>query len=147
MNKKSFYVFSYWLFIWFILFYFNIISFNPLPFLIIAYIFTIIVGTKYLLNHNANKYNLTKFIILNIIIKFIPICLIILNSTDFNIYDIYFGISLTLFYIIFMKIQNVSIYNFYKNLFNSFITNKNKSDFNKLYDYIYTSINKLKNHK
>lgn len=146
MKISFFYLFSNWLFIWFILFYLNIIIFNPLFFLIVGYIITLSIGINYLPVYKIDTYNLIKFIILNTIFKLIPICLILIKTIYFTLYDIYFGFFIIIIYIIFMRSQNINIYEFYQNLFKTYINNNkaNKSDISNLYDNIYNSIIKLK---
>ena len=88
-------IFSYWIFIWFILYYIGLIKYNPLFLLIIGYIFTLFELIFMIIN-KISKYNLIKFIIINIIIKFIPILLIIKFPLRFDLKDIYISIYLIL---------------------------------------------------
>ena len=134
-------IISYWFFIWFLLFIFGIIKANPLWFLIISYIITIIEFI-YLIHKKTNNYNITKFLIINIIIKVIPILIILLiNSFNFtfNLNDFKFGISLIMIYIIIINAFRINpIYN-YNQMLNTYINNDNiyKSYISRLYDAIY----------
>jgi len=132
-------IFSYWIFIWFLFYLFGIVKQNPLYILIVAYIITFF-ELLYIFYKKASKYNLIKFIIINVIIKIIPIFIIILfYSTIFNIYDIYYGLIIFIFYLIIMIIFNKNPYKFYINVLNTYIyDNKNgyKSFISKFYDYI-----------
>jgi hypothetical protein len=141
MIIKMIEILSYWFFLWFLLYIIGIIKQNPLWFLIIGYLITIIEFI-YLIYKKTNKYNLIKFFIINIIIKFIPI-IIILIKTSFNFiittYDIKFGISLIMIYIIIMNAFNINVIKQYNKLLNTYIKNDNnyKSFISKLYDDIY----------
>jgi len=134
-------IISYWFFIWFLLFILGIIKENPLWFLIIGYILTFF-EIFYLIYKKTNNYNLIKFIIINIIIKIIPI-IIILIIISFNfqikISDIKFGISLIMIYIITLAILNINPIKIYQKMINTYINNDNnyKTFISRLYDDIY----------
>jgi hypothetical protein len=126
-------LFSYWLFIWFILYYFKYVKSSPLFLLIIAYLFTL--GTIfYLIENKISKYNLIKFIIINIIIKLIPILLIIKIPIIITQDDINMSIYLLLIYILI----NNNPYIYYKNSTNSYLNNENIT----ILSYLYDKINK-----
>ena len=136
-------IFSYWTFVWFILFYIGLIKYNPLFILIIGYIFTLFEFI-YLIIKKSSKYNLIKFMIINIIIKLIPILLIIKYQLRFDLKDIYISIYLIFFYIIIMSIMNKNPYEYYKLMINTYLYNNNnyKTVPSKLYDYLYFNYNK-----
>ena len=110
-------IFSYWIFIWYILFYIGLTKYNPLFILIVGYIFTLFEFI-YLIINKSSRYNLIKFLIINIIIKLIPILLIIKFPLKFNIDDIYVSIYLIFFYVIIMSIMNKNPYEYYKLMIN-----------------------------
>lgn len=108
------YFYSNWLLIWSILYYFKIFSIPPLyHFIIISLIFSIILYFKY----NINNINI--FIII-IIIHILPLFLINFNRNMIN--NPYYlnkdiviiNILLPIIYVIFMKINNKNIKEFYK---------------------------------
>lgn len=136
-------IFSYWIFIWFILYYFRLITYNPLFILIVGYIITL-GQLIYMTFRGISYYNFIKYFIINIVIKLIPILLIIKFPIKFNIKDIYFSIYLILLYIFIMSIINKNPYNYYKMMINTYLRddNKYKSIFSKIYDFIYSKINK-----
>lgn len=136
-------IFSYWIFIWFILYYFRLITYNPLFILIVGYIITL-GQLIYMTFRGISYYNFIKYFIINIVIKLIPILLIIKIPIKFNIIDIYFSIYLILLYIFIMSIINKNPYNYYKMMINTYLRddNKYKSIFSKIYDFIYSKINK-----
>ena len=117
-------LFSYWLFIWFILYYFKYVKSSPLLILIIAYIFTLGI-IFYLIENKISKYNLIKNIIINGIIKLIPILLIIKIPIIITQDDINMTIYLLLIYILIMLFTKTNPYIYYKNSINSYLNNKN----------------------
>lgn len=136
-------IFSYWIFVWFILYYIGLTKYNPLFILLIGYIFTLF-ELIYLIISKISNYNLIKFFIINIFIKFIPILLIIKFPLRFNINDIYISINLLILYFITMIILNKNPYEYYKMMINTYINddNKYKTYISKFYDFIYKIINR-----
>ena len=94
-------IFSYWIFIWFLLFYFKIITYNPYYFLFIGLIFIIFQAGLYLYFSNFEKF--FYFIIVNPIIKIIP--LILIHDMPRSRHDILFGIFLFFLYLCFIFIK------------------------------------------
>lgn len=134
-------IISNWIFLWFILYCFGIVKYNPLFILIVGYIIT--VGELiYMALRNISKYNFFKFLIINVLLKFIPILILLSQSTEIKIIDIYASIYLVLIYIFIMSILNKDPYKFYNTMLNTYIydDNKYKSVFSKTYDYIYKKI-------
>jgi len=134
-------ILSYWFFIWFLLFIIGIVKQNPLWILIISYILTFI-EFLYLVYKKTNNYNIIKFVIINIIIKFIPIFIILYRfnfNFKINIDDIKFGFIIIMLYIIFMSIVNINPIDSYNKMLNSYINNDNnyKTFISRLYDDIY----------
>ena len=130
-------IFSYWIFIWFILYYIGLIRYSPLLLLIIGYIFTLF-ELIYLIIIKISNYNLIKFFIINVIIKFIPILLIIKFPIKFYMDDVYISVYLILIYIIIMSILNKNPYEYYKLMIHTYIYNddKYKTLISKFYDYL-----------
>lgn len=131
-------IFSFWVFVWFILYYIGLTKYNPLLLLIVAYIFTLFEFI-YLIIKKSSKYNLIKFLIINIIIKLIPILLIIKFPLRFDLKDIYISIYLIFFYIITMSIMNKNPYEYYKLMLHTYIYNdeKYKTYISILYDKLF----------
>ncbi len=134
-------IFSYWIFIWFILYYFKLTKYNPLFLLIVGYIITF-GELLYLVIKGANNYNIIKFIIINVIIKLIPIILIINTKIIFK--DLIISLYIILLYMVTMMIMNINPYKIYKMMIDTYLydNNKYKSIFSKLYDIIYYNINR-----
>jgi len=130
-------IISYWFFAWFLLFIFGFTKANPFWILVISYIIT--VGEfLYLKIKNTNCYNLRKFMIINIILKFLPI-LFIINYYKFNYYDFKFMFIIIVLYLIVMFIYNKNPIDSYKRMLNTYINDDNKyrTFLSKLYDDIY----------
>jgi len=138
-------IFSNWIFVWFVLFYIGIIKANPLLFLCIGYVITVL-EIFYLIANKTNSYNIKKFLIINVILKFIPI-LILITTRKINIknfkYDFIFGLFVLFSYIIITTfIFNINLINTYKKIFDSYINHdkKKRSHVSRFYDYIYERI-------
>jgi len=138
-------IFSNWIFVWFVLFYIGIIKANPLLFLCIGYVITVL-EIFYLIANKTNSYNIKKFLIINVILKFIPI-LILITTREINIknfkYDFIFGLFVLFSYIIITTfIFNINLINTYKKIFDSYINDdkKKRSHVSRFYDYIYERI-------
>lgn len=136
-------IITYWFFIWFLLFILNMTYVNPFWVLSIAYIITF-MEFLYLSYRKANKYNLTKFMIINVIFKVIPI-IIILIKTNFKIPKIDIStIKITyiiiLIYLITMAVLNINPINAYNRMLNTYINDDNKyrTYISRLYDDIYS---------
>jgi len=136
-------IITYWFFIWFLLFILNMTYVNPFWVLLIAYIITF-MEFLYLSYRKANKYNLTKFMIINVIFKVIPI-IIILIKTNFKIPKIDIStIKITyiiiLIYLITMAVLNINPINAYNRMLSTYINDDNKyrTYISRLYDDIYS---------
>jgi len=118
-------------------------NYSIIFYLILGYILSLF-EIFYLYNNNINKYNLIKFTIINIILKFIPILILIfINKYSFNYDDIYFGFILLCFYLFLMILLNINPFIEYQNLLNSYINiNEYKSLFSKFYDFLFDILNK-----
>lgn len=95
----------------------------------------------------ANNYNIIKFIIINVIIKIIPILLIYNSKTTYK--DLIIGLYIFLAYLLTMAIMKIDPYKIYKKILNTYIydDNKYKSIISKMYDYIYIIIIDNNGHK
>ena len=132
---RSDYIFSYWIFLWFILYLLKLVPYNP-KLIIILGIIEILFTLIYLIVKNASLRKITKFIIINIIIKFIPLLLIYKDPLRKK--DIYATVILVLIYLIWMYINDVNVIKVYQKLINSYLENNSSSRtyFSKLYDIV-----------
>jgi len=106
--------------------------------------FTLNTEFIYLIINKTSKYNLIKFFIINVLIKFIPILFIIKFPLRFNLDDIYVSIYLILTYLIIMSIMNKNPYEYYKLMINTYLYNDNeyKSYISIMYDNLFFNYNK-----
>jgi len=132
---RSDFVFSYWIFTWFILYLLKIVPYSP-KFVIILGIIENLFVFIYMVFYKSPIYNIIKFIIINILIKAIP--LLIVWSDKIVKRDIYATIILFLIYLLWMTYNRMEIYKVYKKLLDPYIFNDNsgKTFLSKLYDSI-----------
>lgn len=135
---------SYWFFLWFLLFILGIVKANPLGFIIIGFIF-ILSQILYLYLKKTSTYNLTKYIIINLLIKIIPIIILITYyPITFNYNDISFGLYLLFIYVLVMISFQINPINSYNRIIHNYIDGNNnddeKTEVSKTYDYLYNKI-------
>lgn len=124
MNIRSDYIFSYWIFLWFILYLLKLVPYNP-KLIIILGIIEITFSLIYVIVKKASLRKITKFLIINIIIKFIPLLLIYKDPIEKK--DIYATVILVLIYLLWMYINDVSIIEVYKKLSNLYLSKSSSS--------------------
>jgi hypothetical protein len=139
MYIRSDYIFSYWILLWFILYLLKLVPYNP-KLIIILGIIEILFTLIYLIVKKASLRNITKFIIINIIIKFIPLLLIYKDPIEKK--DIYATIIFILIYLLWMYINDVNVIKVYKKLINSYLEKNSHSGsyFSQLYNIIYNKL-------
>ena len=103
-------VFSYWIFTWFLLYYFKIIQYSPKLALCISIIENAILFCVMLFISNISWMVLVKFLLINTIIKIIPIYLVWKDEINW-LQDIIKILSLFFVYVIWvylnMKTENI----------------------------------------
>ncbi len=134
-------IFSNWIFIWFVLFYVGLTKYNPTFAILLASVM-ILSEIFILLWLGANEYNIKKFIILNIIMKNVPLLILFsINKLKINKKDIYFSFILFFIYNIYLFINGMNIYSFYNKLLFAYIHDikdpNAKSIYSLVYDYVY----------
>lgn len=137
---------SYWIIVWGFLFYFGLNKHNPIIILITIYLIVVIGFIYIYINNYKNKnrsYYLLKFIIINVLPKFILIVMI-LSSYEFriNFDDINFGLLLFLLYFILMISLNKNPIEYYYYLIDFFINGKTETNSKYLLaiDYFYDDV-------
>ena len=121
-------IISYWFFVWFLLFIFGIIKQNPFWILVVSYIITLF-ELVYLVLRGANKYNLIKFTIINVFIKFIPILYIFQvrgRAPIMRTNDIIFAIIIIFIYLILLELFRVDAIKSYQNMLYTYIMDDDK---------------------
>jgi hypothetical protein len=127
------FIFSYWIFAWFFIYIFGMVSINPKFALIIALLENI--GTlTYLLFFKAPFIAISKFIIVMIVQKVIPL-FIILNE-KILLSDIMFTIGFFLIYLLWLFANNISFFKVYAKIRDSLMKNKNDIPGFVVIDYI-----------
>ena len=135
-------VFSNWIFVWFILYVLRVIPFNPTIAFIIS-IFMISSEIVILLLYGTNKYNITKFIIINVLLKFLPFLIMwYLSDLHISLKDFYFGLSLFIFYLVYLYLNDETLMTIYIKLLRPYIYDikdpKQKTIYSNTYDFIYS---------
>lgn len=131
------FIFSYWIFVWFILYFTHIVTINPKLWLIISLLENII--SILVISLKAKMYIIIRFIIVNFFIKAIPLYLI-WNTKIHNI-DIFYSICILVIYLLWLYINNFTLYSIYKMIYNSHIHNSLYIGplsyvYDKIYNYI-----------
>lgn len=123
-------LFSYWILLWALLFCLGLVKNNPIFILFPVFIITSISYIYIYINNDKNEnrsYYLLKFIIINLLLKFIFIIIIASNySLKFDINDIYFGLVLFFLYLILMASLNKNFIYYYYYLIDIFINGENE---------------------
>lgn len=101
------YLFSYWIFVWYLLYFFRITKYNP-KFVLICGVIENIILLFFMIYYNTNLNVIIFFIFGMFIIKIIPTYII--WNTIIKWKDILFTFILFFIYIIWLYINNKSLY-------------------------------------
>lgn len=100
MNQPYFFIFfSHWIFAWFLLYELKWTSYNPFIWLCLGFVFNMFILFT-MIYYKNDLLNIVVFSLINLIIKGIPI-LVLLNYR-FHWRDIYAGLILLGFYLIYL---------------------------------------------
>ena len=131
------YLFSYWIFVWYLLYFFRFTNYNP-KFVLICAIIENIFFLFFMIYYKTYLSVIILFLLGMFIIKIIPLYLI--WNTNIKWRDIVFTFILLFIYIIWLYINNVSIY-YVLNELKQVILNKKKFPsielLLKIYNYFY----------
>lgn len=119
-------VFSYWIYFWFILYAFNITLYSPKFPLILGLIHNIIMLLLMLL-YGTSKRTIFYFIIINTIIKVIP--LYYLRNEPINMKDIWFTFILFIIFILWLHLNKESLFGNIKVIHDSLLFGEDKTPF------------------
>ena len=119
-------VFSYWIFIWFILYILKLTIYSP-KFVITVALFENIIMLIMMLTYGTSKKTIIYFIIINILIKVIP--LYYLRKERIQIRDIYFSMFFLILFILWLSINKQSLTGNLKTIYNSLLYGKNETPF------------------
>ena len=121
---QSHMVFSNWILLWFILYYFKLISFSP-KFAILMGILENTIMLISLLIWGKSIKSIIIFIIINVIIKILPFYY--LRNESYILTDIYFTFGLFFVYNIWLYINNQTLIENTKIVYDSLMNGKNKT--------------------
>jgi hypothetical protein len=125
---RSDFIFSYWIFLWFILYQQKFVPYNPKNAISIGIMVNFIM-LLYLLHKKTKTYNTVKFIIINSIIKIIP--LILVWKTKTTKLDNYFCVVLFCAYILWIyyndKTKKQTMNQTYEDLFTAYLNDGNNN--------------------
>lgn len=117
-------VFSYWIYLWYILYALKYISYSPKFALIIGLIDNLIMLIL-MFRFNSSIKTIFVFIIVNTLIKIIPLYYLRHDSIKFN--DILFTCLLFIIFIMWLHINKQSLVGNLKLVHDSLLFNKNKT--------------------
>ena len=131
------YLFSYWIFVWYLLYFFRITKYNP-KFVLICGVIENIILLFFMIYYNTNLNVIIFFIFGMFIIKIIPTYII--WNTIIKWKDILFTFILFFIYIIWLYINNKSLYYVFNEI-KQVVFNKKKFPLTelllKIYNYFY----------
>jgi hypothetical protein len=96
MNPRFDLVLSYWIFVWFILYIYDIVPYSPKLALVLALLIEVVVFGLMLLN-GISKHFIGVFIIIQILLKIIPLYILRNETIDYLPQLFYMGVLLILY--------------------------------------------------
>ena len=129
-------VFSYWIFAWFILYEFRFTEYSPKFPLILGVIDNLIILILMLL-YGTSKRTIFYFIVINTLIKVMP--LYYLRNESIQLNDIYFTFGLFLLFIFWLHVNEQSLVGNIKLIHDSLLYGKNQTPFMALLQKIKTN--------
>ena len=91
MNPRFDLVLSYWIFVWFILYIYDIVPYSPKLALVLALLIEVVVFGLMLLN-GISKHFIGVFIIIQILLKIIPLYILRNETIDYLPHLFYMGV-------------------------------------------------------
>ena len=119
-------VFSYWIYVWYVLYVFKLIQYSPKLALIIGVIDNIFMFIMMLL-YGTSSRTIFYFIVINTLIKVMPIYY--LRNETIKMNDIYFMFGLFLVFIIWLQINKQNLVGNIKLIHESLLYGKDKTPF------------------
>jgi hypothetical protein len=123
-------VFSYWIFTWFILYLCNITKYSPKFAFILGLIENFFILIMMIIK-NTKRITILYFIIINFLIKVLPIYY--LRAETIKMKDVYMTFLLFIIFILWLYINNISLIENIKIIYNSLIYGENKTPFMKFF--------------
>jgi hypothetical protein len=132
------FIFSYWIFTWYILYLLKIIKYSPKFALYVAMIDNMIL-LGILIYKKSPIYDITKFLAINIFIKYLPIYTLL--DEKIKTRDIIATIILFLIYIVYIYVNNNDIYGIYNKLIKGYSDSEEyKTPASAFYDSIFNKL-------
>lgn len=133
-------VFSYWIYIWYLLYEFKVTKYSPKFILILGLIDNIIMFILMLL-YNTSKKTILYFVLINLLIKVIP--LYYLRNKSIKISEIYITFGLFFIFIIWLYLNKQSLIGNIKLIYHSLLYSKHNTPFISLIYKIKNNFKKL----
>ena len=140
-------LFSYWVYLWFLIFYFTIdVRNSPAAFFIQKYLnpslalyfalFENIITFIYIIYVNPETEIISKFLLMMIVVKVLPIYLISDKKINFS-NDIYTLMLIFGIYNVWLFVNDTNIYEIYERTINAVSSGDNKTPFYSFMNYLY----------
>jgi hypothetical protein len=139
---RSDFILSYWILAWFILYIIGIVRTSPL-FATILGAMENIGSVIYFIFMGASPYNIIKFIIINAIIKGLPLWYMIVRGHTITRSSIIVTVLMIVMYYTWLLMNNMNLYKIYELVGNGYIEGTNtvrKTFFSYWYDVAYDKI-------
>lgn len=135
-------IFSYWIFIWFVLYFAGFTTLNPSFLLIISMIYIVFTIYLFIYYYQISQYNVIKYVIINVILKSIPLLLLwYYNRINVNYTDIVFTALLFAVYNVYLYVNDTSLPQVYQDILrtyqNSQLNSEKRTIISRSYDYLY----------
>lgn len=119
-------VFSYWIYLWYLLYAFKLTAYSP-KFPLILALFDNAIMFILMILYGTSKRTIFYFIVINTLIKVIP--LYYLRNDPIHMKDIWFTILLFLIFILWLHINNQSLFGNAKLVHDSLLFGQDKTPF------------------
>ena len=119
-------VFSYWVYVWYVFYALRIAKFSP-KFPLILGLLDNIVMLVLMFTYGTSTRTIGYFIVINTLIKIVPLYYLRKEPIKFN--DVYFTVLLFLIFIIWIHLNNQSLYGNMKLIHDSLIYGQDKTPF------------------
>jgi hypothetical protein len=139
---RSDFILSYWILAWFILYIIGIVRTSPL-FATLLGVIENIGSVIYFIFMGASPYNIIKFIIINAIIKGLPLWYMIVRGHTITRSSIIATVLMMVLYYTWLLMNNMNLYKIYELVGNGYIEGPNtvrKTFFSYWYDVAYDKI-------
>ena len=130
-------IFSYWIYVWYLFYIFNYTSYNPKFALMIGLIDNIIMLIL-MLYYNTPKRTLLIFVLVNTLIKVVPLYYLRKDNDAVKWKDIYFTCILFIIFVVWLHLNKQNLVGNVKMIYDSLLYGKDKTP-------VMALINKIEN--